>query len=93
MNIYEITSQGETEWICANTVFQALRFYNSINDLEIRDYDDEDDIKIVPKEKWNDMKITDPEEWEENGDHKIISTFAEFMENQISPDIVASTVY
>ena len=93
MKIYAIKAQGETEWICANTVFHALKFYHYINDMEIIDYDDEDDIEIVPEEKWPEMTIIDPDEWEENGDPKVIQTFADFMKTATEPEFIASTVY
>jgi|GEM_PF-4992495 len=93
MNIYAIKSQGEIDWICANTIFQALKFYHLNNDMEISDYDDSDDIELIPKEKWGELNITDTDELDENEDPKIISTFAEFMKTATEPEFIASTVY
>jgi hypothetical protein len=93
MKIYAIHSQGETDWIHANTIFEALRFYNSINDMEINDFDDGDDIDIVPEEKWKEMIITDPDDFDENENPKVLQTFAEFMEGESGAGFVASTVY
>jgi hypothetical protein len=93
MNIYAIKTQGETEWICANTVFQALKLYHYNNDLEIVDYDDEDDIEIVPKEEWSKFTITDPDLTDENGNDMIIQTFEDFMKTATEPEFIASTIY
>lgn len=93
MKIYAITSNGETEWICANTVFEALKYYKTINDCEIDDYDDDDDIVEVPESKWGEMNIIDPDDLDENEEPKIIQTFAERMKDETEPDIIASTAY
>lgn len=93
MKIYQITSGGETEWVCANTVFQALKYYNSITDLELSDYDDEDDITEVPESKWSEMNITDPDDLDDEGNPKVIQTFAERVKEETIPDIIASTAY
>jgi hypothetical protein len=93
MNIYEIKSQGEREWICAHTIFEALKFYHSLNDLEISDFDDEDDIIIIPEDKWGEFNVIDPDDLDENEEAKVIHTFAERMKDQTVPDIIASTVY
>jgi len=80
-------TQGETEWIYANTIFEALKYYHSINDMEIDDYDDEDDINIVPEGEWDDMIITNPDGEED-------TTFANFMKGKSTgAGFVASTVY
>lgn len=93
MKIYAIQSQGETEWICAHTIFEALKYYHSINDLEITDFDDDDDIVIVPEDKWGEMTVIDPDDLDENENPKVIHTFADVMKEQTTADIIASTVY
>jgi hypothetical protein len=89
MKIYAIHTQGEVEWIYASTIFEALKYYHSINDLEIDDFDDDDDIEIVPEGEWDDMIITNPDEKDEKDE-----TFANFMKGKSTgAGFVASTVY
>lgn len=93
MNIYEIQVGNEKDWICANTIFQVLKFYHSINDLEFYDFDDNDDIIIVPESEWKNHNIIDIENSDENGEYIILQTFEEYMETAIVPDIIATTCW
>lgn len=93
MNIYEFQSNGEKEWICADTLIEAFQFYNSLNDLEINDFDKTDDVVLIPESEWNEYKIVDTEHNSEHPDHCPDKTFAEYMINQTEVEIIATTCY
>ncbi len=93
MNIYKFEVGVKTEWICACTIFEALIYYNSLNDLEIRDFSKDDDIIIIPETEWSEMNITNPDEKDKYGNLKVIETFAEYMKRQTAVDFIASKVY
>lgn len=87
MNIYEFRVSEEKEWICANTIFGALKFYRGLTDYELDDFDpDNDDIVMIPPEKWNEYTITDPD----NG-NAVIETFEQYMQGKVDVDIIATT--
>lgn len=91
--IYEIQINGEKEWVCADTVIEALKAYCSITDMSLVDFENDDEIIEVPKDKWGDMSIVDVEaERDEDGDFPLIMSFREYMEKEAtSADIIAST--
>jgi hypothetical protein len=92
--IYEFQINGEKEWICADTLFEALKFYYSINDLKLTDYDNCDDIIEVPKEKWSSMNILNIEEpRDDNGHYPVIETFEQYMQHAQFTEIIATTCY
>lgn len=93
MNIYEFKVSGETEWICANTIFEALQFYNTLNDMSIHDFSGLDDIKIVPEVKWAEMNIDCIDTVDDQGNQIKIQTFAEYMASAVKPDIIATTCW
>ena len=89
--IYEIQTNGEKEWVCADTAIEALKAYSSITDITLSDFENDDDIVEVPKEKWENMYIFDIDS---NIVGKVKTTFAEYMEKEaISADIIATTNY
>ena len=93
--IYEIQINGEKEWMCADTVIEALKAYCSITDTDLIDFDNDDDIVEVPKEKWHEMNIVDTDgDYDEENGYPITMTFAEYMEKEAtSSDIIATTNY
>jgi len=95
MKIFELncSAQDEKEWIAANTNIEALKTYLSITGTDIIDLDDSDEITEVPEEKWEEMTVrnndydkNDPNDWQEK-------TFAQWMKENKSPDIIAGTMY
>jgi PHD/YefM family antitoxin component YafN of YafNO toxin-antitoxin module len=93
MNVYEIRTNGEKEWICASTLFECLKFYHGLNDLAITDFDDDDDVVLIPEEDWPLMNVIDTDETDETGEHPILHTFEQYMKTATSVDIIATTAY
>lgn len=92
--IYEFQINGEKEWICADTIFEALKFYHSLTDIDLVEFDDEDDIIEVPKEKWSSMNILNIEESrDDDGNYPIIETFEQYMQHAQFTEIIATTCY
>lgn len=91
--IYEFQINGEKEWVCADTLVEALKTYCAITDMSITDFEDDDDIVEVPKEKWAEMEIVDTEaEYDEEKGYPVIKTFAEYMETEATrAEIIATT--
>ena len=54
---YEITVQGEKEWIIAHTAIDALQVYNNITDSDIIDFDCDDDIILLSEEQTDNITI------------------------------------
>jgi len=92
--IYEFSVGGEKEWVCADTLIEALKYYYDLTAMSISEFENDDDIIEIPKEKWAEMKITDTEgiEDDETG-FPILMTFAEYMETANRCDIIATTNY
>jgi hypothetical protein len=90
MNIYEFQTNGEKDWICADTLIEAFQHYNSLNDWEINDFAPTDDIIIIPEEEWENYTIVDEENNDENGSNKTV-TFTEYMIGNIDIELIAST--
>lgn len=91
LKIYQFNVGGESEWLCAHTVFEALKFYHSLNDLCIVDFENEDDIIEIPRNEWKNHNIVDFDEMDDDGNYKVIETFEECMKGRVSADIIAST--
>ena len=91
--IYEIQINGEREWVCADTVIEALRMYSSITDITLADFDNDDDIVEVQREKWSEMNIVDTDgEYNNETGYPVIMTFAEYMKKAaILANIIATT--
>ena len=91
--IYEIQINGEREWVCADTVIEALRMYSSITDITLADFDNDDDIVEVQREKWSEMNIVDTDgEYNNETGYPVIMTFAEYMKKAaILAKIIATT--
>lgn len=96
MNIYELQSGTEKEWIAANTAIQALKFYSGITGMNIYDYGDTDDIDTIHEAEWHLHIINYPDEdMLPDGSYKKES-FAEIMEREklsSDPFMIGSTVY
>ena len=95
MNIYELNwvSQGEKEWVAANTNIEALMYYTCETGTHLHDFDPSDEIKEVPKSEWSILTIqntdydpSDPSDFE-------TQTFEEYMKTCNSPSIVCGTMY
>lgn len=95
LKVFELkwNSQGEKEWVCAYTNIEALVTYFNITGASFVDLSGEDEIIEVPKDKWSEYFIVnsewdenDPEDWEKK-------SFADYMKDQTTPDVIASTIY
>ena len=88
MKIFEINweSQGEKEWVAADTNIEAIKFYCKLTGMDIDDFEDTDSIVEIPKSKWKEYRVK--EEDEEND-----KTFAQWMKENTGPDIIAGTMY
>lgn len=98
MIIFEINhvSQGEKEWVAADTNIHALKTYCFITSTDLVDLDDDDIISEVPESKLDELKVvnTDFEESEpEDDDNFREMTFRRWLELHNEPDIVAGTMY
>jgi hypothetical protein len=83
MNIYNFKINGKNEFIAARTIFDALKHYNMITDLEISDFQYSDDIELISQKKWNEYYIIDKQ------DNKL-QTFEEYMKNVTSVVLFAT---
>lgn len=88
MKIFEIiwTSQGEKEWVAADTNMHALKIYCDITDMSITDFECDDEIVELPKRKWGKYTVKD-----EDAEEPI--TFKQWMKEHTRPDIIAGTMY
>jgi len=85
-NIYEFNWGDETDWILAENKPQAKNFYSE--HVETENFSN-CKITRIPKKNWKDYNIIDIETDNED----IIETFADFVERESSPDIIATTAY
>lgn len=90
MNIYELQISGESEWIVANTVIEALKVYKETTGNGLDDFDNEDDIVEVPESEWDERKVHHPDEEDENQQYK---TYRQMVEEATEPFYGWSTVY
>lgn len=88
MKIFEIrwTSQGEKEWVAADTNIEALKKYCQITSVDLDDFDDQDEIIELPKSEWGKYTVKDED------DQRVI-TFKQWMKENKHPDIIAGTMY
>lgn len=92
--IYEFRISGEKEWICSDTLIEALKFYYGITEIDLLDFDDEDDIVELPQSEWSKMNILDTEQpMDDEGNYPIIETFEEYMKHAQFTEIIATTNY
>lgn len=98
MKIFEInhTSQGEKEWVAADTNIHALKTYCFITSTDLIDFDDDDTISEVPESQLDELKVVntdfEPLEPEDDDNYKEM-TFRSWLELHKEPDIVAGTMY
>jgi len=93
--VYQIKSQGETEYVSGRTVIEALQTYLTNGDLSIHeDLEPETEMAEVPKEKWPDITITNTE-FDENDPEDFESmTMEQWMnDNPNTSDIICGTPY
>lgn len=85
--IFEINweSQGEKEWVAADTNIEALKKYCQITGMDIGDFEDEDSITELPKYKWSQYTVKEEDEKE--------ITFKQWMKENPRADIIAGTMY
>lgn len=93
MKIFELRTEGEKEWMAANTVIEALQFYCNLTEKHIHDFDETDTIEELPKEKWSEYNVVNPDYDPEDPDDWVKLTFEEWMKDIVEPDIVAGTAY
>lgn len=86
MRIFAIHTQGETEWVVAETNIHALKFYLDEISGRIEDFDDDDFIEELEESKWDNLIVKD-----EDSDETW--TFREAIEGLVKPHIIASTAY
>lgn len=85
MKVFEIkwTSQDEKEWITAESLIAAIKFYCSETSWDIQDFEDDDEIREVPQEEWSKIKV-------KNDDNEIL-TVMELMGK--GPCLLAGTMH
>lgn len=101
MKIFKFDYRGTVHYIAAPDKEKAKDVYRTNIDWDM----DGVEISEIPEDQWNDMHIinpnefVDPEEVEEEdednyfGGHPIIESFAEWMERNDEPDIIATNDY
>ena len=83
MNIYNFKIADRDEYVAANSIFEAIKHYNTITDLEISDFENTDDIILIPEAEWDDYYITD-----EYGN--LQETFAKYMQTVSTVELFVS---
>lgn len=83
MNVYEFRT-AEKEWVCANTLIEALDTYLRTTGMYFDGFGVTDDIVILPESEWANYEI-------EFEDDESTMTIAEYMRTADTPDIIAST--
>jgi hypothetical protein len=87
MKIFEIRwSNGEKEWIAAESNLHAVRIYYSITGFNSFDFEEGDEIVELPKDKWATYTVKTEDEDEP-------MTFEKWMSENKYPDIIAGTMY
>jgi len=102
MKIYEfVHSEGETDWIFAPNIKEAREFYQRHTGSDPI----ECNVKAVKKSAWKNMCLLDTDEPGPDFDdvnyneedycngYKIISTFADYAENNTVTDLIATTEF
>lgn len=90
MNIYELKTQGEKEWIVANTAIEALQIYNCITDLRISEMGPSDDLVMLTDEQAKSIIINYEDEHVTLGKQSSLYDLAKLS---IEPQYLASTFY
>ena len=95
LKIFELkwSSQDEKEWIAAHTNIEAIKTYCSITSINLIDFEEDDEIIELPESEWDKMTIRNIDYDPQDGDDWMEKTFAEYMQNQTEPDIIAGTMY
>jgi hypothetical protein len=86
LKIFEINTGGEREWVAAYSNIHALQVVYSFNDVDLMDYNSHDEVKELPREKWDEYTVKDE-------DDEATMTFAEWMQANKEPDMIATTAY
>lgn len=95
--IYEFHVDGETIWICAKTIFQAIKWYfdqpEDTKKFEEINFE-QDNITELPYREWDKFYIFDPNKKRPDGKPEIIESFYSYMlKPDLTVDCIASTLY
>lgn len=82
MKAYKLMT-SEEEIIRANTIFEALKFYEKETGIGLDDFSNDDDIEEFPESEWNNYKV--------HVEGVGIQTIGELMQEGIGPAILSST--
>lgn len=85
MDIYRIETGNEYDYVCANTVIEALQTYCHGNNFSLIDFEATDEIVKIPETEWDGYTV------KQEGGGEI--TFAEYMKTVVEPELFASTAY
>jgi hypothetical protein len=93
--IFELSINGEKEWVSGTTVIQAIRTYLQVTGMDLLvDFDGDEDIVEVPKEKWSELKVRYDDEFEDDEETEPLTiTFQEWMDTREQPDYIAGTMW
>lgn len=91
MNAYQLEVNGETEIVAANTIFEAIKYYASLNDLSLSDFDNNDTIEEIQPQTWNDFTIRNTDFDPNDKDDKEEFTLSEMMEGIVEPELISTT--
>lgn len=86
MKVFQLTTSGETDTICAENVIQALKHYEYETGISLLDYESDDDIVEVPRDQWANHIFTSEDDREDR-------TLEELMNGQDEPAILGNTAY
>jgi hypothetical protein len=91
MKIFEFKSSGEEDYVVADDMFEAIKWYLEETSNH---FDDLDNVLEMPKEDWGKHIVSNYED-EDNMEDVVEMTFAKAVEEseQALPYILASTAY
>ena len=94
LKVFELRyADGEKEWISDYTNIGALITYCLATQTDLLDMDSANEIVEVPESEWGDMLIVGEEYRAEYPDDIEAQTFAEWMQENKQPGIIAGTMY
>lgn len=89
MKIFKI-DVGEIDWVYAQDMLEALRFYCGETGLGL---DEIESIEEIPEEKWDEIKVKNSDWHEDDPIEDKEWTFREAVSGETTPFIIASTAY
>jgi hypothetical protein len=93
MKIFQLNTQGESEFISSESLIKAILFYHNLTGNNIEDFDDDDTIIEIPQKKWKDYKITNGDFDVNDTDDWQTKTFEEYMKDASESELICSTAY